>query len=178
MSYLDDLFSAAQDTYSNPEYIGATISASLTVNPNSNNLAQNPSTPSPVKFGWALLQYTPGKFVQVGRFNWVDVPPYFEGAAYVYVNTFEGFEAVEPGQPGSIGTSSGSTGWMGLSINAPSLLERGANYSVTISGMEEGPGVRFVPQIDPTTNVVYGAADTDFIVISLSGPTGVPQPPH
>ena len=62
---------------------------------------------------------------------------------------------------------------IGLQITSPAPLGAPRNYNVTIT-FPGGNSVNFAPQVDPTTNVVYGAAGANFIAISLSGPAVQP----
>ena len=92
--------------------------------------------------------------------------------------TFTGWE-VDDGE--RMGEADQSTAWMGLILTAPQIVAPGgvSNYMVTVSGLDSESGISFVPLIDPTTNVIYGAADIYFVVISLSSlsvnTTEVPQ---
>lgn len=166
MSYLADLFTAAGELYLNPgpginlgQY-NVFIDAAITISPPSNNLAESTQygMPSPVKWGYANLLYAPGEEDEFLR-----APGYFSGAFLARTETFDGFE-FSSGQdwPGPLGTVNESTVWIALKLSHTVLLP--VTYEVTISD------TTFTPSSDPASNFIYGAAGSDLIVISLSGP--------
>lgn len=176
--FLDELFLSASQSQQTPGVVSVGITASVAISPPSNNLADPPLTPSPVIFGYSSPTYYPAKTERVGRFSVFRAPAYFEGPFMANTETFTGWE-VDDGE--RMGEADQSTAWMGLILTAPQIVAPGgvSNYMVTVSGLDSESGISFVPLIDPTTNVIYGAADIYFVVISLSSlsvnTTEVPQ---
>lgn len=160
MTVLDDLFSTA--TGLDATY-GITANAAITISPGSP--FPSPDSPGSISFGWGSLTYQPSEFIRLGYFgHWT--LPYFNGEISISVNEMPGFG------PGP--WSSNET--IGLTIFGSPVLHIGpANYSVSIT-LPAAQAVSFTPQVDPTTNVVYGPESTNFIAISLSGPVQGPTP--
>jgi hypothetical protein len=168
MTFLDDLFSAADNLNLNPgpalqlgEYY-VYITASVAISPPSWGAAPYIFKPSPVAWGYAYLMYTPAQ--EDGA---VVFPPYFEGAFLARTETFASFEFPQgPGAgqdwPGPLGNADESIEWMGLKLSYTVLLP--SNYEITVSGKT------FIPSIDPANNVIYGTAGINFVVISLIDP--------
>jgi hypothetical protein len=164
MSVLDDLFSAAAAL--NDEF-GIAVNVSIAISPSSPLPGTN--APGNISFGWSQLTYTPAKTVLVGKFLPHEFPPFFEGDLTISVNEMPGFG------PGPFSSNEN----IGLTISAPPVEIRGSgNYTVAVAGLKGPESVTFTPQVDPTTNVVYGAAGTSFVAISLSGPVPGEAPPQ
>jgi hypothetical protein len=162
MSVLDELFSAAAEldaTY------GVTANMSITISPASP--FPSPDLPGNISFGWGQLAYQPSKLVEFGHFAYWTLP-IFSGEISISINELPG---LGPG-PWS------STETIGLAIFGPSVFHIGpATYSVSITLPTAQP-VSFTPQVDPTTNVVYGPESANFIAISLGGPMQGQAPPQ
>jgi hypothetical protein len=153
MSILDDVFNAA--AAEEPAQI-IRIWVSITLSPSS--IFPGTEPPGDISLGWGQLQFTPGEVIRLGQFGFHDVPAFFEGHVPI---------VVDQQQQGPEPTSTPEQ--IGLQITAPVPLGAPRNYNVAIT-FPGGNSVSFTPEIDPTTNVVYGAAGANFIVVSLSGP--------
>jgi hypothetical protein len=151
MSFLDNLFSAAQAQYTSAGVTSADIS--ITTSPAS-PFPTEKEYPDPIGLGWGQLTYTPSQLVSLGHFHHL-IPAFFEGQFSISVNQRQGSPSSET---------------IRLQITAPSITFGGsANYSVSIS-FSAGQPSSFAAEMDPTTNVVYGAEGTRFIAISLGAP--------
>jgi hypothetical protein len=172
VGYLDDLFSATETAYEKPGSTGAYVSAAVTISPSSN--PAQAATPGPIKFGYASLAYTPAEKPALGGATF-GPPPYLEGPFQVTTETFEGFSSRPQG---SLGQTTPSTAWRSVKISAPVLdalvTDPQSTYRVHLVD-----GSSFIPSVDAATNVLYGVADGEFFVISLSGPASTPagEPP-
>jgi len=161
MSILDNLFSVAADMVTRP---GTTIEIwiSITISPSSP--FPNTDRPGNISLGWAQLTYTPAKVVPL-QHGFLQQPAYFEGGVSLAVDQYD---------PNSLLPSATQEN-IGLIITGPTVLHFGpVNYSVGITFPATGR-VSFAPEVDPTTNVIYGAEGSNFIVISLSAPMLVQQ---
>jgi hypothetical protein len=120
--------------------------------------------PGNISLGWAQLTYTAARNVPV-QHGWLQQPAYFEGGVGMAVDQYD------PNSP----LPSATQEIIDLIITGPTILHFGpVNYSVGITLPATGR-VSFAPEVDPTTNIIYGAAGSNFIVISLSAPMLVEQ---
>jgi hypothetical protein len=157
MSVLDDLFSAAAELWDQPRILGSVlVEISITISPKSPFPTED-TPPGSIGLGWGELYYTPSKAEKLGKFGVIYPPAFFEGEINVSVN--------QPPPPYGTGQPTDET--IGLSIIGPRILQVGpVDYGVTIT-FPATSSVGFTPQPDPTTNVIYGAEEANFIAISL-----------
>jgi hypothetical protein len=149
MSFLDDLFSAAQAFEPSTNI---TVDASITISPAS-PFPTKKEYPEPISLGWGQLTYTAGRSLPLGgRF-----PAFLKGTIAISINQQQGGSAHET---------------IVLQITAPPLTIIGGvpkpyGVSITVPSMQR---FNFAAEIDPATNVVYGAAGANFVAISLGAP--------
>jgi len=183
MSFLDDLFSQAGAASGSAFSIS--LDASIVISQSSNEVTQNPATtPAPVKWGYtSQLYYTPLAVIEEpNRLFPFFSPPYFSGYFLIKQDALE----VPPFQISSEGPDDSQNppndvvqqvGWLQLTLTQ--LTSDPSSYSVVWQpvGAEQ---TEFTPEIDSTTNVLYGVHRTEFCVIALSALTVTmpsPEPP-
>ena len=151
MSFLDDFFAAAQALEPSTNIIA---DVSIAISPAS-PFPTKVGYPNPVSLGWGQLTYTPARLVRLGQFGYHLFPAYFEGEITVSVSQFQGSSVNQT---------------IALQVTAPPLTIGVARpYGVSVTFPPAQPA-SFAAEVDPTTNVVYGAEGSNFIAISLGIP--------
>jgi len=154
MSVLDDIFSqAAEANEAAGPGTSTFVNIAVTIIPSSN---LNNGLFDILSLGWSVLWYTPATEIKIGKLFRLSAP-FFENE--IQITAYQ--------QPG-LGPTSGPglvtlNETIGLTITGPIF---GSSYTVGVT-FPETPTVSFTAQVDPTTNVVYGPAGTNFIAISF-----------
>jgi hypothetical protein len=114
-----------------------------------------------VSYAWASLHYKAGPVPMLASFAANEVPVYFSDRHTAHNSPFD------PSQ----------TDRMNVEITQTiGLIDKSIVYRVQVQSLTWNTSGSFVPKIDESTGVIYGAMGTDFVTIAL-GRRGVVTTP-